>query len=97
MKALEPGVEGVVLKMHEQRHLILLRQLRHDFDVSRIARYIRLLLPDANGAPLQEFFHLLARIGAIVLAERARVKAMRRAAERIIESFKGQRQHAKNT
>jgi guanylate kinase len=39
----------------------------------------------------------VARIGAIVLAERARVKAMRRAAEKIIESFKGQRQHAKNT
>jgi guanylate kinase len=39
----------------------------------------------------------VARIGAIVLAERARVKTMRRAAEKIIESFKGQRQHAKNT
>jgi len=39
----------------------------------------------------------VARIGAIVLAERARVKTMRRAAEKIIESFKGQRHHAKNT
>ena len=38
----------------------------------------------------------VARIGAIVLAERARVKTMRRAAEKIIETFKGQRQHAKN-
>jgi guanylate kinase len=39
----------------------------------------------------------VARIGAIVLAERARVKAMRRDAEKIIATFKGQRQHAKNT
>jgi guanylate kinase len=39
----------------------------------------------------------VARIGAIVLAERARVKTMRRTAEKIIETFKGQRQHAKNT
>jgi guanylate kinase len=39
----------------------------------------------------------VARIGAIVLAERARVKAMRRAAEKIIETFKGQRHHAEST
>jgi guanylate kinase len=39
----------------------------------------------------------VARIGAIVLAERARVKTMRRAAEKIIETFRGQREHAKNT
>ena len=39
----------------------------------------------------------VARIGAIVLAERARVKTMRRTAEKIIETFKGQRQHATNT
>ena len=39
----------------------------------------------------------VARIGAIVLAERARVKTMRRAAEKIIETFKGTREHAKNT
>jgi guanylate kinase len=39
----------------------------------------------------------VARIGAIVLAERSRVKAMRRTAEKIIETFKGQRHHAKNT
>jgi guanylate kinase len=38
----------------------------------------------------------VARIGAIVLAERARVKAMRRTAEKIIETFQGQRHHAKN-
>jgi guanylate kinase len=39
----------------------------------------------------------VARIGAIVLAERARVKQMRRTAEKIIATFKGQRHHAKNT
>ena len=39
----------------------------------------------------------VARIGAIVLAERARVKTMRRAAEKIIETFKGSRHHAKST
>ena len=39
----------------------------------------------------------VSRIGAIVLAERARVKQMRRAAEKIIETFKEQRHHAKNT
>jgi len=39
----------------------------------------------------------VARIGAIVLAERARVKTMRRAAEKIIETFKGQRHHGTNT
>jgi len=39
----------------------------------------------------------VARIGAIVLAERARVKQMRRTAEKTIATFKGQRQHAKNT
>jgi guanylate kinase len=39
----------------------------------------------------------VARIGAIVRAERARVKAMRRDAEKIIATFKGQRQHANNT
>jgi guanylate kinase len=39
----------------------------------------------------------VARIGAIVLAERARVKLMRRAAEKIIETFKGSRHHAKST
>ena len=39
----------------------------------------------------------VARIGAIVLAERARVKAMRRSAEKIIETFKGSRHHAKST
>ena len=38
----------------------------------------------------------VARIGGIVLAERARVKAMRRTAEKIIETFKGVRHHAKN-
>ena len=38
----------------------------------------------------------VARIGAIVLGERARVKTMRRAAEKIIETFKGQESHAKN-
>jgi guanylate kinase len=38
----------------------------------------------------------MSRIGAIVLAERARVKQMRRAAEKIIETFKEQRHHAKN-
>lgn len=38
----------------------------------------------------------VARIGAIVLAERARVKVMRRTAEKIIETFKGHRHHAKN-
>jgi hypothetical protein len=31
-----------------------------------------------------------------VLAERSRVKVMRRAAEKIIDTFKGQRHHAKN-
>jgi len=39
----------------------------------------------------------VARIGAIVLAERARVKTMRRTAEKIIETFKGQRHHGTNT
>jgi guanylate kinase len=39
----------------------------------------------------------VARIGAIVLAERARVKQTRRTAEKIIATFKGQRHHAKNT
>jgi guanylate kinase len=38
----------------------------------------------------------VGRIGAIVLAERARVKTMRRTAEKIIETFKGKR-HAKDT
>ena len=38
-----------------------------------------------------------SRIGGIVLAERARVKQMRRAAEKIIETFKEQRHHAQNT
>ena len=38
----------------------------------------------------------VARIGGIVLAERARVKAMRRTAEKIIETFRGTRHHAKN-
>ena len=33
----------------------------------------------------------VARIGSIVMAERARVKAMRAAAEKIIETFKGRR------
>jgi guanylate kinase len=41
----------------------------------------------------------VARIGAIVLAERARVKVMRGAAEKIIETFKGRQNdgNAKNT
>ena len=41
----------------------------------------------------------VARIGAIVLAERARVKVMRGAAEKIIETFEGRRndRDAKNT
>jgi guanylate kinase len=39
----------------------------------------------------------VARIGAIVLAERARVKTMRRTAEKIIETFRKNRHHAKST
>ncbi len=41
----------------------------------------------------------VSRIGAIVLAERARVKVMRGAAEKIIETFKGRQHdgHADNT
>jgi guanylate kinase len=39
----------------------------------------------------------VGRIRAIVLAERARVKVMRRTAERILETFKVNRHHAKNT
>jgi guanylate kinase len=39
----------------------------------------------------------VARIRAIVLAERARVKAMRPSAEKIIETFREQRRHAKST
>ncbi len=39
----------------------------------------------------------VGRLAAIVLAERARVKTMRRVAEKIIETFRGQREHATNT
>ena len=39
----------------------------------------------------------VGRLAAIILAERARVKTMRRAAEKIIETFRGQREHATNT
>lgn len=39
----------------------------------------------------------VARIGAIVLAERARVKTMRRTADKIIETFRKNRHHAQNT
>ena len=59
-------------------------------EVSAYAEYEYVVVND-------EFEAAVARIGAIVLAERARVKSMRRGAERIIGTFKGQRQHAKNT
>jgi guanylate kinase len=43
-----------------------------------------------------EFEAAVARIRAIVVAERGRVKTMRRTAEKIIATFKGQPHHAKN-
>jgi guanylate kinase len=59
-------------------------------EVSAYAEYEYVVVND-------EFEAAVSRIRAIVLAERAQVKIMRRVAEKIIDTFKGQRQHAKNT
>jgi guanylate kinase len=58
-------------------------------EVGEFAEYEYVVINDELDAAV-------ARIGAIVLAERSRVKIMRRAAEKIIDTFKGQRHHAKN-
>jgi guanylate kinase len=61
-------------------------------EVTEFAQYEYVVVNDELDAAV-------ARIGAIVLAERARVKSMRRTAEKIIETFRGRRidTHAKIT
>jgi len=61
-------------------------------EVSEFAQYEYVVVND-------ELETAVARIGAIVLAERAHVKVMRGAAEKIIETFRGRRNdgNAKNT
>ena len=61
-------------------------------EVTEFAQYEYVVVNDELDAAV-------SRIGAIVLAERARVKSMRRTAEKIIETFRGRRvdTHAKAT
>jgi guanylate kinase len=62
-------------------------------EVTEFAQYEYVVVND-------ELEAAVSRIGAIVLAERARVKSMRRTAEKIIETFRGRRvekTHAKAT
>ncbi len=65
VKALDPQVVGLVLKMHEHRHVERLRHFRHHVNRGRVALHWKLLLAYADRARLEIFLHHLPRSGQI--------------------------------